>query len=168
MMFAFREAHGKGDARSVPEQLQEHGERIVSGRRGRTTTVTERELRVELLRDLNELLNTVNMEAAFDLAEFPRVRESILNYGIHEISNRTIDEDRLSDILGEIRTALLLFEPRLVPETVNVTRDMSVNPDSLNIRFEVSGDMMADPVAVAVEFVADIDAGTGKMRIGRK
>jgi type VI secretion system protein ImpF len=130
--------------------------------------VTEGQLREQLSLDLNALLNTVNMEAGFDLGDFPRVRESILNYGVPEISNRSIDEDRVADIADEIRTALLLFEPRLVADTLTVTRDMTVDPFSLNIRFAVSGEMVCDPAAVAVEFVADIEIDTGKMRVGKR
>ncbi len=97
--------------------------------------MTEGQLREQLSLDLNALLNTINMETGFDLGEFPHVRESILNYGIPEISNRSIDEDRVASIVDEIRTALILFEPRLIAETLIVTRDMTVDPYSLNVRF---------------------------------
>lgn len=168
LMFAFREAHKERDARVVADLRDEQGQRIISGRRARKGAITEAQLREQLATDLNALLNTINMDSGLDLSEFPHVRASILNYGIPEISNRTIDEDRVSDITEEIRTALVQFEPRLLPEALVVTRDRSVNPDSLNIRFEVSGEMACDPAAVAVEFVADIEIDTGKMRINRR
>lgn len=168
LMFAFREAHKERDARVVADLRDEHGARIISGRRARKGAVTEGQLREQLAQDLNALLNTINMETGFDLTEFPRVRESILNYGIPEISNRTIDEHRVADIVDEIRTALIQFEPRLLPEALTVVRDTSVDPHSLNIRFAVMGEMACDPAAVAVEFVADIEIDTGKMRIGKK
>jgi type VI secretion system protein ImpF len=167
-MFAFREAHKERDARVVVDLRDEHGARIIAGRRARKGAVTEGQLREQLSIDLNSLLNTINMETGFDLGEFPRVRESILNYGIPEISNRSIDEDRVGDIVDEIRTALLLYEPRLVADALIVTRDMTIAPYSLNIRFLVSGEMACDPAAVAVEFVADIEIDTGKMRIGKR
>jgi type VI secretion system protein ImpF len=167
-MFAFREAHRERDARVVPDLRDEQGQRIISGRRARKGAVSEGQLREQLALDLNALLNTVNMEAGFDLTEFPKVRESILNYGIPEISNRSIDEHRVADIVDEIRAALILYEPRLLPDTLAVIRDTTVDPHSLNIRFAVSGEMACDPAAVAVEFVADIEIDTGKMRIGKR
>jgi type VI secretion system protein ImpF len=167
-MFAFREAHKERDARVAVDLRDQHGARIIAGRRARKGAVTEGQLREQLSLDLNALLNTINMETAFDLGEFPRVRESILNYGIPEISNRSIDEDRVADIADEIRTALLRYEPRLISEALTVSRDMNVDPDSLNIRFLVSGEMACDPAAVAVEFVADIEIDTGKMRIAKR
>jgi type VI secretion system protein ImpF len=168
LMFAFREAHRERDARVVVDLRDEHGARIIAGRRARKGAVTEGQLREQLSLDLNALLNTINMETGFDLDKFPRVRESILNYGIPEISNRSIDEDGVADIVAEIRTALLLFEPRLIPDALTVTRDMTVDSHSLNIRFSVSGEMACDPAAVAVEFIADIEIDTGKMRIGKR
>ena len=168
LMFAFREAHKQRDSRKAADLRDEHGQRIISGRRARKGAITEEQLREQLTTDLNALLNTTNMEAGFDLGEFPQVRESILNYGIPEISNRTIDEHRVSDIADELRSALLQYEPRLRPEALVVTRDASVDPDTLNIRFEVSGEMACDPADVAVEFVADIEIDTGKMRISRR
>jgi type VI secretion system protein ImpF len=167
-MFAFREAHKQRDSRKAADLRDEHGQRIISGRRARKGAITEGQLREQLTTDLNALLNTINMQSGFDLSEFPQVRESILNYGIPEISNRTIDEHRVSDIADELRSALLQYEPRLRPEALIVTRDTLVDPDTLNIRFEVSGEMACDPADVAVEFVADIEIDTGKMRIGRR
>jgi len=81
-MFAFREAHKERDARVVADLRDEHGARIIAGRRARKGAITEGQLREQLAHDLNALLNTINMETGFDLAEFPHVRESILNYGI--------------------------------------------------------------------------------------
>lgn len=168
LMFAFREAHRERDARKVADLRDEHGQRIIAGRRARKGSITEGQLREQLTLDLNALLNTTNMNSGFDLSEFPHVRESILNYGLPDISSRTIDEHRVSDIADEIRVALLQYEPRLSPDALVVTRDNTVDPDSLNIRFEVSGEMACDPADVAVEFVADIEIDTGKMRISRR
>lgn len=168
LMFAFREAHKARDSKVVADLRDEHGQRVIAGRRARKGAITEGQLREQLTTDLNALLNTVNMDSSFDLSEFPHVRNSILNYGLPDISSRTIDEHRVSDIADEIRTALLQFEPRLQPEALVVTRDKSVDEASLNIRFEVSGEMACDPADVAVEFVADIEIDTGKMRISRR
>jgi len=167
-MFAFREAHRAKDSRKSLDLRDDSGVRVIAGRRSVKGAVTELQLRDQLAQDLNSLLNTVNLAAAFDLSRHDHVRTSILNYGIPEISTRTIDENRTSDILTEIETALLTFEPRLIPKTIKVARDQSIDPDSLNVRFLVSGEMACDPVAVAVEFVADIDVNSGKLKIGKR
>lgn len=167
-MFAFREAHRARDSRKNIDLRDETGVRIIAGRRSVKGAVTEIQLREQLSRDLNYLLNTVNLESAIDLTRHAHVKRSIINYGIPEISNRTIDEDRASDIVTEIENALMTFEPRLVPKTIRVARDHSIDRDSLNVRFVVSGEMSCDPVAVPVEFVADIEIDSGKLKIGRR
>lgn len=167
-MFAFREAHRAKDSRKTLDLRDETGMRVIAGRRSVKGAVTEIQLRDQLAIDLNSLLNTVNLDSAVDLSRHSLVRSSILNYGLPEISNRTIDENRMSAIVTEIETALLAFEPRLIPKTIRVTRDKSVDSDSLDIRYTVSGEMACDPVAVPVEFVADIEVDSGKLKIGRR
>ena len=167
-MFAFRQAYKERDAKRVIDLRDEHGNRVIAGRLARKGAITEGQLRDQLIIDLNALLNTVNLESSLDLEAFPHVRKSILNYGIPEISNRSIDESRVTDIVDEIRETLLRFEPRLLPETLTVTRDTTVNPDALAIRFAVRGEMACDPAAVAVEFVADIEIDTGKTRLSSR
>ena len=64
------------------------------------------------------------------------MRRSILNYGLPDIGARTIDEARVAMIAGEVRAALQIYEPRLDPRTITVTRDETVK-DGLRIRFGV-------------------------------
>jgi type VI secretion system protein ImpF len=165
LMFAFREARREKDSKKPLDLRDDAGVRVIAGRRTTKGAVTEIQLRAQLSRDLNTLLNTVNLDSAIDLSEHPRVRESILNFGIPEISDRTIDENRTSDIVTEIEIALLSFEPRLVRNTIKVRRDDSVSIDSLSIRFVVTGEMSCDPAAVPVEFVADLELDSGKLAI---
>jgi type VI secretion system protein ImpF len=160
LMFAFRERHR-------PRIVEDSGD-DQPGWHARVNAITEDDLREELKIDLSALMNTINMASGVDLTDHPWVRRSILNYGIPEISRRTIDDYRVADIAGEIREALLQFEPRLVPESLTVTHDADAGSASLTVRFFVSGEMKADPAAVAVAFVADIELDTGKMRLARR
>jgi type VI secretion system protein ImpF len=163
LMFAFREAHREKDARKQIDLRDESGVRILAGRRTIRGSITESQLRAQLAIDLTALMNTVNLHTTLDLAPFPDVRVSILNFGIPEISNRTIDEYRTADIVTEIETALLTYEPRLIPNTIQVARDETIDESTLGIRFIVTGEMACDPVAVPVHFVADLEIDTGKV-----
>ena len=66
----------------------------------------------------------------------------------------------------EIATVLTSYEPRLVRNTVQVTRDHSVDAD-LKVRFIVRADLFCEPLNVPVEFVADVEIDTGKIMITR-
>ena len=168
LMFAFREAHRAKDAKKKLDVRDETGTRVIAGRRSLKASVTERQLRAQLSRDLDILMNTVNLGSAVDLGGLAHVEQSVVNFGLPEISNRTIDENANSDIVGEIRTALLNFEPRLLRKTVRVSRDGSVDIATLNVRFLVSAEMACDPIAVPVEFVADLEISSGKLTISRQ
>jgi type VI secretion system protein ImpF len=167
LMQVFRAAHREKDAKVSLDIRNEAGERIVASRRLRARQViTEAVLREEVWRDLDALLNTVALESTVDMSEMPMARKSILNYGIPDVAHRTIDEADLINVPAEIKAAILLYEPRLAAATVQVERDMSVDPAELKVRFIVRGDLTCDPVNVPVEFVADI-IDTGKILVKR-
>jgi type VI secretion system protein ImpF len=157
LMHAFRASHAAKDARKTVELRNDQGDRVIAGRRLRPRQViTETVLRQEVSRDLDNLLNSVALESTLDLTDAPQVRKSILNYGIPDIANRTIDEVGVD----HIREALVTFEPRLAAASVRVVRDTSIDPVELKVRFIVRADLTCDPVHVPVEFVAEIiDAG---------
>ena len=167
LMHAFRASHAAKDARKTIELRNEQGDRVIAGRRLRPRQViTEPVLRQEVSRDLDNLLNSVALESTLDLTDAPHVRKSILNYGIPDIANRTIDEVGVDHIPEEIREALINFEPRLEAASVRVVRDTSIDPVELKVRFIVRADLTCDPVHVPVEFVAEI-IDTGKIVVNR-
>ena len=83
LMHAFRAANAARDAKTKIDLRNEHGERLIAGRRvsGRTP-VSETVLRKEVARDLESLMNTVALESTEDLSGFAHVQRSILNAGI--------------------------------------------------------------------------------------
>jgi type VI secretion system protein ImpF len=167
-MHAFRVAHEKRDAKVKLDLRDEAGERVVAARRATSRLpISEAGLRREVARDLTNLMNTTNLGAAIDLDEAPEVRTSILNYGFPDLAHRTLEETRTSDIAGEIATALADFEPRLDKSSIQARRDGSVSLETLRLRFLVRADLRCQPVNVPVEFVAEVEFDTGKIKIER-
>jgi len=165
LMFVFRDAHRAKDARVPVGAQNASGTEVLSARKSIRIGITETQLRAELTRDLELLMNTTNMASAVDLTDATEVERSIVNFGLPDIVNRTIDENRVAAIVDEIRDAIRAFEPRLIGNTVKVERDRFADAGVLAIRFEVSGEMTCEPVAVPVQFVADLEVGTGKLAI---
>ena len=92
LMHAFRAAHEAGDATSKIDLRTSDGDRVIAGRRLRPRQViTEQVLRREVARDLDALLNTIAFESTIEMADAPYARKSILNFGLPDISNLTID-----------------------------------------------------------------------------
>jgi type VI secretion system protein ImpF len=167
-MYVFRAAHEAGDSRKRVDLRDEAGERIIAGRRmASRTAISEPVLRSEVSRDLSMLMNTINMASIEDLSEAPAVRRSILNYGIPDLAHRSIDETGVGDITGEIERALVDYEPRLVPASIRAMRDKTVRAADLQLRFHVRAELKCDPINIPVEFIADMEVETGKVKIDR-
>jgi type VI secretion system protein ImpF len=168
LMFAFRFTHRQKDARRGVELREIDGESQATARRGRVQiAITEKMLREEVKSDLEHLMNTIALEASEDLASYPEVRKSILNYGIPDMARRTLDEAAIANITREIEDALRRYEPRLVKNSIKVARDESADALALKLRFVVHADLFCEPIHVPVEFVADVESGTGKIAISR-
>jgi type VI secretion system protein ImpF len=167
LMQVFRAAHEAKDAKQTIAMRNESGERVLAGRRLRPRhVITEPVLRREVGRDVDNLLNSIALESTIDMTDAPFARKSILNFGIPDIAHRTIDEAGVDKIPGEIKEALLNYEPRLAAASLRIARDTSVDPVELKIRFIVRADLTCDPVHVPVEFIAEV-IHTGKIVVNR-
>jgi type VI secretion system protein ImpF len=167
LMHVFRSAHEARAARTESDGEAVDGETIARSRRIVREGLNERALREEVSINLGYLLNTIRLEAAQDLSDFPYVARSILNFGVPDIASIAMVSSAVDTIPAAIVEAVRRFEPRLIPSTVQCRRDESVEAHTLNIRFHVSGDLDCDPVAVPVSFVADIDLHSAKVRMAR-
>jgi type VI secretion system protein ImpF len=167
-MHVFRAAHDAKDAKTPMDIRNAAGDRVLATRRLRVRQViSEPVLRREVTRDLDALLNTIALESTVDMRGAEYARKSIVNFGLPDVTHRTIDETGVEEIPAEIRNAIINFEPRLAAASIHVERDMSVDPVELKIRFVVRADLTVDPVNVPVEFIADIIDG-GKILINRR
>jgi type VI secretion system protein ImpF len=168
LMYAFRSAFEARDSKKKLDLRDESGERVIASRRtAARAAVTEPTLRREVARDLDALMNTIALESTQDLRSTEHVRRSILNFGFPDISHRSIDEISVNDVSHEIATVLMNYEPRLVRDTINVTRDTAIDAADLKVRFIVRADLSCDPLNVPIEFVADVEIDSGKIMINR-
>jgi type VI secretion system protein ImpF len=166
-MHAFRVAHLERDAK-LSAGAYDNGERIIASRRATARApISESDLRRLVNSDLVSLLNTTNLASAEDLSEAPEVRRSILNYGFPDLAWRSIDEQSVSEIARELEVALREFEPQLASGSVKARRDETVKSDELRLRFLVKAELRAHPVNTQMEFVAEVELDSGKIKIDR-
>jgi type VI secretion system protein ImpF len=167
LMHAFRAAHEAKDAKKRVDIRDEAGERVIAGRRVRARhAITEAVLRREVARDLDALLNAIALSSTIDMTDAPFASKSIVNFGIPDVTHRTIDEVGVNDIPDEIKAAIVNYEPRLAAASIHIERDNTVDIAELKVRFIVRADLTCDPVHVPVEFIADV-IETGKIIINR-
>ncbi len=168
LMFAFRTAHEKHDAKQALDLRDANGERVIAPRRAPSRSpISERALRREVSADLADVFNTVNLDSAIGLDDAPEVARSVLNFGFPDLAAVTIDESRLLDLSQDIERALKLFEPRLDAGSIEVGRNPDIDAEALKVKFHVKADLRAEPVDLAVEFVAEVELDTAKIKVDR-
>ena len=167
LMLAFREAFREGDAaKRIEERVA--GERLVSARgslkrRGADEVLLKRDLAIDLL----SLVNTIDLGSAVDLSDLDRVKRSILNYGLPDLSALTSLESGVENVGDYLKEALLAHEPRLRPESIHVEKTGEVNDETHRVSFAVSAEMACSPLDLPTEFVAEVDMGSGNIRLTR-
>jgi type VI secretion system protein ImpF len=166
-MFAFRDSFRERDAKKKVDRRDAAGERVIASRRAGARAITEADLRHEVVRDLDALLNTVSLDSSVDIDAFERVRVSILNFGCPDLARRSIDSADVAAIADELKAVLMHYEPRLVPSTIRVHRDQTVDEAELKVRFVINADLSCDPLDLAVEFLADVSYDSGKIAVSR-
>jgi type VI secretion system protein ImpF len=167
LMYAFRDAFEEGDADKRVEQ-QVDGERIVAGRglfrrKGGDEALLKRNLSVDLL----SLANTIDLDSVIDLSQHEYVARSVLNYGLPDVTSLTSEEIGVDGIGEALKRALINHEPRLRPESLRVEKDLTFDEVSQRIQFTVLAEMACNPLDVPLEFVAEVEIGSGKVRLTR-
>ncbi len=124
-------------------------------------------LRQAVLRDLAWLFNATRFETAAELGKVPHVRCSVVNFGLPPLSGRALSSIDLSALESAIRQAVIDFEPRLLPETLQVSS--LVAPGDVNrhniIGVEIRGQLWAQPVPLELLVRTEIDLETGQVEI---
>ena len=167
LMLAFREAFQEHDAEKRIEE-RVGGERVVSGRgslrrRGADEALLRRDLAVDLL----SLANTIDLASAIDIADLDYVKRSIVNYGLPDLTELTSLEAGVDEIGRYLKEALLAHEPRLRPESIQVEQAVQVDDETHRVSFSVTADMACSPLDLPMEFVAEVEVDSGKIRLTR-
>ena len=161
LMHVFRDVHARRseDAGADASAIQSKGLR---------STISERNLRREVQRDLDRLMNCIAFESTVDLGDYAHVRRSVLNYGFPDLGHLTLDGAATAELSGRIARALAQFEPRLLAGSIRVTRARETLQNGLTARFHIAADLVCDPQNVPVEFGADVEVQSGKVAVGRR
>jgi type VI secretion system protein ImpF len=124
-------------------------------------------LRQAVLRDLAWLFNTTKMESSGVLAKWPYARRSVINYGLPALSGQTASRIEIQDLERDIRQAILDFEPRILPESLEVKAlvELSALDHHNVIGIQIHGHLWAQPVPLELLIRTEIDLETGKVQI---
>lgn len=123
-------------------------------------------LRSAVLRDLSWLLNTCCLAASEDLTEYPEVLKSVVNYGIPDLTGKTISGLEVIDVQRAIRQAIIHFEPRILTDTLEVRGVVDKDAVSTNsLTFEIEGELWSRPIPERLFLRTELDLETGSVNI---
>jgi type VI secretion system protein ImpF len=141
-------------ARERPDESRE--ERVITASR----------LRECVTRDIGWLLNCTRHWSSEQLAEHPHVDNSVLNFGIPDLTGTALSSVDASVLENRIRAALINFEPRLVASTVQVRVNLDDSRmDSRSLSFRIEAQMWAQPLPLSLYLRTDLDLETGEFRV---
>ena len=124
--------------------------------------------RKTVIRDLNWLLNCTNLESQLPVQDFPQVRNSVVNFGIPPLAGGRFTETDLDAVAAGIERSLAFFEPRILPESLNVSviRDEAVDVYRFNhARFRIEASYWFEPYPINMVVRAHWDMETGGVEI---
>jgi type VI secretion system protein ImpF len=141
-----------------PDKKQEPRERRV---------LSKSRMRAAVLRDLAWLFNTTRLETGTDLLHAPYARRSVINFGLPAFSGMVASSLDVADLARAIRQAILDFEPRIIPTTLQVRTLVDAGQlDHHNvIGVEIQGHLWAQPVPLELLVRTEIDLETGKVEM---
>lgn len=128
--------------------------------------ISKRRLREAVLRDLAWLFNTTRLDPNMDAATLPNARRSVINYGLPALSGQTASSLEVPDLERAIRQAILDFEPRILPETLQVRALETDAMDHHNvIGVQITGQLWAQPLPLELLLRTEIDLETGQVEV---
>ena len=128
----------------------------------------ESELRERVREHLRQILSATGLYGREDLDEVVDGREeiltSVLNYGIRDFtghSGSSLAHNNEFDVEQMLTDAIKRFEPRLLPQTVEVRVKEPEPGVERGLTVEVSADLWSDPIPQHVFLRTTIDLETG-------
>ena len=124
-------------------------------------------MRQAVLRDLAWLFNATKMESGTAMARWPYARRSVINFGLPALSGQTASRIEIQDLERDIRQAILDFEPRILPGSLQIRTLLEGGAvDHHNvIGVEIRGQLWAQPVPLELLVRTEIDLETGRVEI---
>lgn len=130
-------------------------------------TLTRQALRQAVLRDLGWLFNATGYGLGLDDKRYPHAARSVLNYGLPMLSGQFTSSLQRVSMEQALKNAILQFEPRILPRTLEVELVMEGSAlDSHNrIGLQIRGMLWAQPVPLEFLMRSRIDLEEGRIEI---
>ena len=122
--------------------------------------------RQAVLRDIGWLLNTSAHGERDGLGEFEGVMDSVVNFGTRDVTGLSASAIGVEDLEKSMVEALRRFEPRVSGKSLAVR--VTADPGEMSgraVRFEISGELWAQPIPEALFIKTEMDLETGECKL---
>lgn len=124
------------------------------------------EVRACVKRDLNWLLNTSQFSPQEDLDSYPNVACSVLNYGMPDLTGKTISGFDTAYIERLLKQVIVNYEPRIIRRTlsVKVIADKTMY-DHNALAFEIECELWAEPQPLHLHLRTEFELEDGNVSV---
>lgn len=121
--------------------------------------LSHQQLRTQVLRDLQWLFNCINNESQHNLKSCPDARLSVINFGLTPLAGKRMSEIEWDDVRGSLQRAMLQFEPRIIPQDLQIRclSDVNAHNHHNTLSIEISGNLWCIPWPLAFVFRTELD-----------
>ncbi len=129
-------------------------------------SMSQKEFKDAVIRDLGWLLNSVGMDVCVDLEPYPEVRRSVLNFGLPDISGQTASTVDVKTLEDSLKRAIREFEPRIIQNSLRVK--VHSNPDDMShnsVVFEIEGAVFGQPSPFQVVLRSELNLECGEFSV---
>lgn len=132
-----------------------------------STLIAHAALRRHVLRDLQWLFNTVNNDAQLSLTGLSQVRQSVVNFGVAGLAGKRMSDIEWQDIQHKLTEAILHFEPRILPQGLQVRCISDTQSLDLHniLSIEIKGRLWCVPYPLTFLFRTDVDLENGHFEL---
>jgi type VI secretion system protein ImpF len=127
--------------------------------------VSLRRYRAGVLRDLAWLLNCSTRLTPDEVAEFPEVQRSVLNFGTRDLCGVTISGFDPIEVERELLRAVQCFEPRILPGSLSIKLASGSAGEHNAVAFTVTGHLWAQPMPEELYIKTEFDLETGQCEL---
>ncbi len=128
--------------------------------------ITKGKLRQAVLRDLAWLFNATR-PSDVDWTGLPEAERSVINYGLPSLSGETASTLDVIELENSIRQAIIDFEPRITPASLQV--EALVSEDQLDhhnvVSVQIRGQLWSQPVPIELLLRTELDLESGEVEI---
>jgi len=122
-------------------------------------------MRRAILDDLRALLNTTCHLSEKQIADYPEVAASVVNYGLPDLCGLTASGVSSQRIEKMIQTAIKRFEPRVLSGSLQVRAQNTDGAMDETIVLEIKGEVFSVPMPDALFIKTQLDLETGSYEL---